>query len=284
MKVLVTGASGLIGSHLSGELTARGHDVWAVTRTVASGRAQPGVHRVPLDLTAQSWVQLPPRADVVVHLAQSPHYRSFPEGALDVFDVNVASTARLLDWARKAGVRQFILASSGGVPAAMGQRTSHYVASKRCAELLAESYGALFDVLTLRFFFVYGRGQKPWMLVPRLLQTIQSDGEVMLAGPHGPRLNPVHVADAVQAIVRAIDGGESGTIDIAGPEVLTVRAMSDTIAARLGRTARYACDLDAEPHDLLGDISEMSARLWQPQHKFVEGVAELIPVAEEKTD
>ena len=50
-----------------------------------------------------------------MHLAQSPRYRDFPEGALDVFEVNVGSTQRLLDWACRQGVKRFIYASSGGV-------------------------------------------------------------------------------------------------------------------------------------------------------------------------
>jgi nucleoside-diphosphate-sugar epimerase len=285
MNVLVTGAAGMIGAHLLGELsTSYAHNVWAVTRAVTDHSPREGLQWCSLDLTASSWDALPSRADVVVHLAQSPHYRSFPEHALDVFDVNVASTARLLDWAREAGVRQFILASSGGVSQAPVGPVSHYLASKQCAELLAQSYSGFFDVLILRFFFVYGAGQKPWMLVPRLAHTIESDGAISLAGADGPRLNPVYVGDAVHAIERAIEIGVHGTIDIAGPEVLTVRAIGDTIAARLGRRARYACDVDIAPQDLIGDVNMMSSRLVPPRRSFSEGIAEMFARADERAD
>ena len=285
MNVLVTGAAGMIGAHLLSELSASHvHNVWAVTRAATHHSPRERVQWCPLDLTAASWDALPSGADVVVHLAQSPHYRSFPEHALDVFDVNVASTARLLDWARAAGVRQFILASSGGVAQAPAGSMSHYLASKHCAELLAQSYSRFFDVLMLRFFFVYGAGQKPWMLVPRLVRAIESDGEISLAGADGPRLNPVYVDDAVHAIARAIDIGAKGTIDIAGPEVLTVRAIGDTLGAQLGRRARYACDLAATPQDLIGDVAVMSSRLAPPRRSFNEGVAEMFARAAERAD
>jgi nucleoside-diphosphate-sugar epimerase len=230
----------------------------------------------PLDLTVASWEALPEGVDIVVHLAQSAHYRSFPEHAIDVFNVNVASTARLLDWARARGVRQFILASSGGVSDQAPRPLSHYAASKRCAEMLAESYAAFFDVLILRFFFVYGAGQKSWMLVPRLVDAITSSREIFLVGSDGPRLNPVYVGDAVRAIERGIEGRVTGTIDVAGPDVLTVREMGDAIATRVGRTARYACDPGASAQDVIGDIRAMSARLARPQRSFRDGIAAFI--------
>lgn len=279
MNVLVTGATGLIGAHLTAKLNAAGHTVAAVTRGAIPDRPVRDLQWYSLDLAAPSWNALPTGVDVIVHLAQSPHYRSFPEGAMDVFNVNVASTARLLDWAREVGVKQFILASSGGVSDVAVPPLSHYVVSKRCAELLAESYAAFFHVLILRFFFVYGTGQKPWMLVPRLVRSVASGGEITLAGTDGPRLNPVYVGDAVDAIARGIAGQASGTIDIAGPEVLTVRAMGEAIAARLRRRANYASDPGAVPRDLIGDISLMSSRLAPPRYRFTEGIAEWLPDA-----
>ena len=269
----MTGSSGLIGSRLTPELAQRGHQVWAVSRSV--GSPMPGVQPVDADLSLPSVpAGLPDSADVVVHLAQSAHYQEFPQRALDVFEVNVGSTARLLDWSRRAGVRQFILASSGGLGAATAS-PSFYLASKHAAELFANAYRAHFEVLILRFFFVYGRGQKPWMLVPRLIQSIRSGEPVRLAGVDGPQLNPVHVADAVRALTAAIVGRIGGCIDVAGPEVLTVRRMSETIAAQLGTAATFMSD-DGAPPDLLGDISRMTESLAGPRCSFAEGVEEML--------
>ena len=59
--------------------------------------------------------ELPTKIDVIYHLAQSDKFRDFPAGAPDVFQVNINSTAKLLDYAKKTGVKSFIYASSGGV-------------------------------------------------------------------------------------------------------------------------------------------------------------------------
>ena len=278
MDVLITGATGLIGQHLVPALRAA-HEVWAVARRERPADVRADVHWITTDVATPRFISdLPPRADVVVHLAQSAHYRDFPEHALDVFEVNVASTARLLDWSLAAGVRQFILASSGGIAAATA--LSHYLASKRSAELLAQSYASKLRVLVLRFFFVYGRGQKPWMLVPRLAESIRTHRSVALAGANGPRLNPVHVGDAVRAIVTAIDRQADGCIDIAGPESLTVRDMCEAIAAQYGCRPQFAPDSAAESIDLLGDVGPMSARLVAPERRFSDAIAETIAAGE----
>jgi UDP-glucose 4-epimerase len=278
VTIVVTGAAGLIGRHLLPALSLK-HGVCAVSR-----RSSPGASSQPGQPSTVSWLSadlaadvlpagLPARADVVVHLAQSSHYREFPEKALDVFNVNVASTARLLDWSRNAGVRQFILASSGGIES--GSR-NYYLASKASAELLAESYSEFFTVTRLRFFFVYGLHQKPGMLVPRLINSIRESDEIALVGRDGLRLNPIAVADAVGAVVAAIDGNVSGQFDIGGPEVLTLRAMCETIARHLGVAARFTHDLTRVPTDIVGDISAMSTRLRAPRWRFDDGIVQML--------
>jgi UDP-glucose 4-epimerase len=103
VRVLVTGATGSIGPHLIRRL-APGNEVFAISRHV-----DPELDRVewirpdlsrPLDHAA-----LPGGVDAVAHLAQSERYRDFPDGATDLFAVNVRSTASLLEYARGAGAR-----------------------------------------------------------------------------------------------------------------------------------------------------------------------------------
>ena len=273
MKVLVTGATGLIGSRLIAALQAT-HQVYAVARRPPAVSDSAGTW-ITADLRSASFAEmLPPAVDVAVHLAQSPHYRDFPQQALDIFDVNVGSTGRLLDWSRRAGVQQFILASSGAVVA---PSSSFYAATKCSAEMLAEGYGSLFQVFVPRFFFVYGAGQRRGMLVPRLVELIRAGDEVPLAPVDGARLNPTHVSDAVRALTMAIERRVNGRFDIAGPEVLSVRQMAEQIAERLGRTVRFRCEPDRPAHDVIGDITAMTAALAAPQCSFSQGLAEVIP-------
>jgi len=172
-------------------------------------------------------------------------------------------------------VRHFILASSGAV-VLPGHDRSYYAASKRSAELLAACYAHLFGVLVLRFFFIYGAGQRSSMLVPRLVKTIQSGREVSLAGPDGPRLNPIHVDDVVAAIGCAVDRKVTGTMDVAGPEILTVRQMCEAIGRLVGIVPRFTSEEGGEPADLFGDITILREQLLLPRRPFDQGVADVI--------
>ena len=113
-KCLVTGASGLIGTCLV-ELASENFDIYALTRRPMFFRGGK-VKNIVGDLSLPGVCEaLPEKIDTVVHLAQSAHFREFPTRAADIFKVNVSSAVSLLDYARRAGAQNFIIASSGGV-------------------------------------------------------------------------------------------------------------------------------------------------------------------------
>ena len=284
--ILVTGATGLIGARLVRALAGVGR-VWALSRR-RPDQAVPGVEWLVEDLTsAETALERLGRVDAVVHLAQSSRFRDFPDQALDVFDVNVRSTARLLDWGRRTGVKRFILASSGGIygsgergfteddPIGGDSPLGYYLASKHCAELLAESYAGQLTVTMLRFFFVYGPEQRRSMLVPRLVRSVADGQPITLQGPDGLRINPIHVDDAVGAIRRSLDLTEGHKINIGGPQVLTLRQIGDAIGRSLGIAPHYDVRMDAEPRHLVGDIAKMTRLLGAPSTRFDDGVAEV---------
>lgn len=293
--VLVTGATGLLGFKLIC-LLAEKHDVTAIARKPPTGTgtgtrtgtaAAANVRWLVHDLARPMLpADLPARVDVVVHLAQSRRFREFPTGAPDIFAVNVAATAALLDWAVAAGASQFILASTGGVygpsrephhedepPAA--SPPSFYAASKRAAEVLTTSYCSQFSVCVLRPFFIYGPGQDPGMLVPRLVERVRSGGTITLDGLDGMRFNPIHVSDAAAAVVAAIDHQSSSVVNIAGPEVISLRHAVSLIGACMGRPPHIESRTDVEPVDVVGDTSRMTALLGAPRIRLADVLVEL---------
>lgn len=227
---------------------------------------------------------LPKGIDCVVHLAQSEHYREFPHQAEDVFAVNTLSTVKLLDYARDTGVKNFVLASSGGVYGVGAEHFSEdeairakgelgfYIGSRLCSEILSECYEKWMNVVTLRFFFVYGEGQRQNMLIPRLVDSVRFGRAIQLKGESGLSINPVHVSDAVRAVRQAMALDGSHKVNIAGPEVLSLRQIVEII----GEAVDKRPVLDVQPMtgnaDLIGDIARMESLLSVPQVRFEQGI------------
>jgi nucleoside-diphosphate-sugar epimerase len=248
--ILLTGATGFLGSALLPRLAERDEVVAIHPAQHAPPRTR-GVSWIAQDLTAPLSPALPERIDAVVHLAQSRRYREFPEGAVDVHEVNAAATVRLLDYCRRAGGKTFTFASTGGIyaPGRDPVRESDpprpidfYATSKLAGERAVEQFRDLLSGHVLRFFFIYGPGQRN-MFVPGLIARVREGRAVTLAGVDGIRMNPVYVEDALEAVLATLELRESCTLNVAGPQALSVRQ----IAQQLGRS------LDRDPSFAVGD-------------------------------
>jgi len=283
VKVLVTGAAGFIGRRLVAELANR-HTVDGLVRSNDPSLPK-GVQTVVCDLTRPlENVGLPPKVDVVVHLAQSRHHRDFPESSRDMFDVNVGSTQRLLEYARQAGARRFVYASSGGIYGYSADPVNeespvdpigYYQTTKYLGELLLKAYREFFSAVILRPFFVYGQGQARNMFLPRLAVSILEGRPIYLSGMNGIRLNPVHVSDAVRAFASAIELDGNNVVNVAGPDVMSLREIVEAMAAFLGRVTVFDRVSTASTGDLIGDITRMTAVFGPPGVRLRDRLSEV---------
>ena len=282
MRILLTGASGFVGRPLLDRL-ATSHEVWVAGRRAAPGVT--GVRYVEWDLSASIPTHdLPSSVDAVVHLAQSREYRRFPDRALAIARVNLQATLELLDYASAAGATRFVFASSGGIyggsdrPIKEDARVGapdFYLATKLAGETLAAAYRSRFDVVTLRLFFVYGPGQAADRFFTELVRRVLSGEPVILYGADGMRLNPIHVADAVRAIDVSLGLQGSHVINVGGPDVLTLRRMSELIAVHVRRDAVFD-QRPADPaRDLVADIGLMRRVLGAPTERFEQRIGEV---------
>jgi UDP-glucose 4-epimerase len=263
MKIVVTGGTGFIGRHLLAELRER-HEIVALTRSEPPEELVDGVDWREQDLR-EPLRGLPDRIDGVVHLAQSLRYKEFPEGAADVYAVNVDSTFRLLEWARAASAGTFVLASTGGLYAYADapvheddvvHPAGFYFRAKYAAELLVGAYADQLRPVVLRPFFVYGAGQRR-MLIARLAEQIAAGAEIVIDGDPGLRCNPLHVDDMVRVFEPALAGPLSGVVNVAGPEVVS---MSELVAG-LGRALGIEPVVRHRPGAAPGDLVAATQRM-----------------------
>jgi nucleoside-diphosphate-sugar epimerase len=211
---------------------------------------------------------LPTKCDVVIHAAQSRHYREFPAAAEEIFQINTAVPQRLAAYALGAGARQFIYFSTGSVyapnekavaekgPVAPG---SFYAASKLAAETLLAPYAAHLTLLVLRPFYMYGPGQRE-MLVSRLAHAICRGQPVELKGPDGARLTPTFADDVARVCAQAIAEGWNGTLNVANPVAVSLRRLAEEIGREKGRVPAFSCVADTPPLSLVPDVSKLGER------------------------
>lgn len=281
MKILLTGATGFIGNRLVNSLSP-GHDVTALARRLPEASAGSSVRWIEQDLAlALDHSRLPDRVDAIIHLAQSRFYRRFPEKAKDIFEVNIASTLGLLEYARRAGAERFILASSGGVYGYSDEKfvetdpvnpLDFYLSSKYTSELLTANYHSFFHTAVFRFFFVYGPGQEN-MLIPSLINKVRRNELIRIQGDPGIRINPIHISDAVRVFEPALHLDSPDLFNVSGDEAVTIRGLVEKIELAAGRDALVECVAATQNGDLVGDNSRMHSILGiKPMVSLSEGI------------
>ena len=295
MNCIITGGTGLIGKALIKKLLRGNNNVWSIVHSAAD-RFENEISQIVCDFSKGGSSEidfLDCNADAVVHLVQSNKYKEFPFKADDLFYTNVDSTFRMLEYARKNGVKTFVLASSGGIYGygenpfieddgrIRQENLGFYLSTKMCAEALAENYKEYMNIVILRFFFVYGPYSKNTMLLPRLIMSVYSGNQIILQGKSGININPIYVDDAAEAIVRSLRLNESCCINIAGTEVISLRDLSEKIGLKLGKKPIFKVE-NCLPKHLVADTSNMEILLGKAETTLDMGLDKLIVSMEKR--
>lgn len=247
----MTGASGLVGSRLCGELVAAGDRVLAHSRTPGLQASMPGVSWLGGDLTRPGdWQQALAEADAVVHLAGAPIAARRWNAARkrELRDSRILSTRQIAQALGRAPrpPRVFVCASATGFYGARGDealdessRPGDDFLARLCVDWEAaalEARGAGVRVAMLRFGAVLSRRGG---VLPRMWPLFRWG----LGGPLGPaeRYFPwVHEADAAGLVrwILASDSGVAGALNAVAPERLRMGEWVGVLAALAGRRAR----------------------------------------------
>lgn len=232
MKILVTGAAGFIGFHMSRLLVEQGHTVFGMDAMTAYYdpalkqdrldilQGLPGFSFERIDLTdAEALSAYIGRvgAEIVVHLAAQPGVRYSIENPSSYIQSNVVGTANLLEALRAHPPAHLLFASTSSVyggnermPYSETDRAdaqlSLYAATKKAGEALVHSYAHLWSIPStcVRFFTVYGPFGRPDMALLKFARAIEAGKSIEVYGHGKMRRDFTYVGDLVAAMATLI--------------------------------------------------------------------------------
>jgi nucleoside-diphosphate-sugar epimerase len=289
VNATVIGAAGFIGAALCAALIKAGHRVEGVDIAFRRPTNDKESFRV-LDV-AQDRFEISAGTDAVFYLAQSPFYRNFPSQADHLFNVNCMGCVAAAQAAIEAQARFFCYGSTGNVyqPSLAPLSETHplrrdepYALSKVMAEDALLLFGKWMRTVSIRFFGVFGPGQGN-MLPRRLFELVMSGNPVALDDPPGTerpeglKVSFCYVDDAVQSLIRlaelALDSAEiPRSLNIAGPEAISIRRFAETIAAAAQIQPIFQLRPRQRAFDLIADVAGMRALLNPSFTPFEDGI------------
>jgi UDP-glucuronate 4-epimerase len=310
MRVLVTGAAGFIGSHLSERLVARGDDVVGFDnfdafypravkeRNVAALMASPRFSLVEGDLRAPDDLSraFAARPDVVVHLAALAGVRPSLADPARYADVNVLGTVRLTEAARAHGVGRFVFASSSSVYGLDSEPPfkesdpclkplSPYASTKRAGELGLFAAHHLYDldVTCLRFFTVYGPRQRPDLAIHKFARLILAGKPIELYGDGSTSRDYTWIDDIIDGVVASLDEtGAQGRApafriyNLGGSRTTTLLGLVELLSDALGKkpVIEWLAEQPGDMKRTLADLSLVGRALgYAPRVSIEEGIA-----------
>ncbi len=311
-RILITGAPGFIGTHLTTRLLSDGdqvigfdnfdpfYDVAIKRRNVERLREIGGdsFTLIEGDLRdADACAAAVDGVDGIVHLAALAGVRPSIQDPVRYMDVNVRGTQILLDaWQNVAAgtSRPFVFGSSSSVYGGnekvpfseddpVNNPVSPYAASKRAGELLCSTFHHLtgIPVTCLRFFTVFGPGQRPEMAIHKFSRKVLAGEPLPFFGDGSTRRDYTFVSDIVDGVTAAL-GRDPGDADryrifnLGGAETTTLAELVQIIEKTLGKSAI----LDRQPEQpgdvpaTFADVGRATAELgYQRRVPLAEGIS-----------
>ena len=302
MRVLITGAAGFLGSHLTDRFIAEGHEVVGLDNFITGHPdnlahlvGNPKFELIRHDISTFTYV--PGKFDGVLHLASlaSPvEYLNFPIETLKVGSIGTLNTLGIA----KANKARFFLASTSevyGDPAVHPQPEGYwgnvnpigprscYDESKRFAEAVTMSYHRehKLDTRIVRIFNTYGPRMQPHdgRVVTNFVVQALTGEPITLYGDGCQTRSFCYVDDEIDGLYRLFMRGDAQPTNIGNPNEFTMRELADLVIELTGsRSDVVTRPLPADdPKQRQPDITKARTQLgWEPEIQLREGLTRTI--------
>lgn len=307
MHILITGGAGFIGSNLTRKLFMDDPSVLItcidnfdpfykaeIKRfNIRDFMSLPGYHFIERDIAlcpVEEMTRLVKEpVDVIVHIAAKAGVRPSIDNPLAYQQANVIGLQQMLDFARINKVGQFVFASSSSVygvndhyPWKEDERLmpiSPYAGTKLAGEMMGHVYSHLFGIrfLALRFFTVYGPGQRPDLAIHKFTKSILQGKPIRMFGDGSTSRDYTFVGDTVKGIIGAIHytGSPFEIINLGNNYTVSLKELIEAIEEVTGKRAIIERHPE-QPGDVprtFADVSKAKALLgYDPQTRLKDGL------------
>jgi UDP-glucose 4-epimerase len=293
VRVLVTGGSGFIGSHVVDKLRARGHDPVIYDLRPSPWHEAGTVDTVLGSITDREALERALHScDAVAHLAAVADVNDVHASPEDAERVNARGTVAVLEAARRAGVKRIVYASTIWVYSdcageAVDEDTllpppSHlYTSTKLAGELYCKAYQELYgiDYTILRFGIPYGPRAREAAVIPAFVNKAFKGEPLTLAGDGLQSRRFVYVEDLADGVAAGLDDIATNRVyNLASDENVTIKQIAETVQELIGNVEIVYTP--ARPGDFGGKIvSSQRAKAeldWTAATPFSEGVGRYV--------
>ena len=290
MKVLVTGGSGFIGSHVVDRLIATGHEPVIIDMSPSPYHPNGEVPIVLGDIADRDTARRAAHGcDAIIHLAAVADVNDVVADPVRADRINVHGTQMILEAARHADIARVVYGSTvwvyGNAPAAdpldeespLASPEHFYTATKLAGEMYCRSYTQLYAVehTILRFGIPYGPHSRLAAVAAAFVARAQAGKALTIAGDGLQTRQFVYVGDLAAGIVASLVPAGANTIfNLVGDEETSVRRIADTVREVVAPVP--IVHGPERPVDVrIGRISgERAARVlgWQTETLFADGI------------
>ncbi len=289
MRVLVTGGSGFIGSHVIDKLRARGHEPVIYDLRPSPWHEPGSVDTVLGSITDREALERALHScDAVAHLAAVADVNDVHAEPEDAERVNARGTVAVLEAARRAGVKRIVYASTIWVysdcqPEAVDEQTllpppSHlYTSTKLAGELYCKAYQELYgiDYTIMRFGIPYGPRAREAAVIPAFVNKAFKGEPLTLAGDGSQSRRFVYVEDLADGVALGLSEVATNRIyNLASDENVTIKQIAETVKDLIGNVE--IVHTPARPGDFGGKVvcSQRAQHElgWSAATPFSEGV------------
>ncbi|MGE0449845.1 MAG: UDP-glucuronic acid decarboxylase family protein [Vicinamibacterales bacterium] len=306
-RVVITGAAGFIGSHLSETLLDRDYEVIGIDNLLTGDTANIAhlANRdflfIKHDVTNYIYVEGP--VDFVLHWASPASPIDYLELPIPTLKVGALGTHKALGLAKAKGAR-FVLASTSevyGDPLEHPQKETYwgnvnpvgprgvYDEAKRFAEAMTMAYHRYHGVDTkiVRIFNTYGPRMRvnDGRAVPAFMSQALRNEDVTVFGDGSQTRSFTYITDLVDGIIRLMHSDQNDPVNIGNPREMTIKEIAETIIRMTGSTSRliYKPLPTDDPKQRRPDITRARTLLgWEPAVQLEDGLVRTIDYFRQK--